>query len=212
MYQATDKFLMRLKKKIRSEYNYISLASFDELNAISVKDKTKKLFENLLKFNYREYLNVIKSAIRYAKYLLPKDLKDKKIDISEEDFLEYVLTSYNNITGYLYKKEAERKRLRLAEEILTAKEFLSTKRLGESLRRSANLWFAQSSQYSIDLEDKTCIEVFKKAGVKKVKWITAKDHKTCSDCSGLSGKIFEIDKVPSKVHYNCRCYVVPYVI
>ena len=137
MYQATDKFLMRLKKKIRSEYNYISLASFDELNAISVKDKTKKLFENLLKFNYREYLNVIKSAIRYAKYLLPKDLKDKKIDISEEDFLEYVLTSYNNITGYLYKKEAERKRLRLAEEILTAKEFLSTKRLGESLRRSA---------------------------------------------------------------------------
>lgn len=207
MYRSLGKLLPKLKKKIRNEYNFLSLKSFDELNVITVKDQTEKLYERLLEFNKREYIKLIKGAKEYALELMNTK---KDVDIDEEDFLEYILTSYNNVTGYLYKREANRKRLRLAEEILTAKEFLSRKRFEDSLRRSANLWFTQSLQYGIEVEDKTCLEVFKKLGVKKVKWITEKDGKVCVECKNLNGKTFDIDKVPSKVHYNCRCYVVPY--
>lgn len=211
MYQAVDKFLPKLRKKIQSEYNYLSTLSFDEINAVTTKNHTMSLYERLLKFNRDEYIKVIKSSREYAISLLNDEEKEKESskEFDEIDFLEYILSSYNNVTGYLYKKEAQRKRLRLAEEILTAKEFLSRERYETSLRKSANLWYTQSSQYAIDIEDKTALEVFKRAGIKKVMWITSKDENVCTECRKLNKEIFDITRVPSKVHYNCRCYVVP---
>lgn len=212
MYKQLDKYLPRLKKKIRQEYNYLSLISFDELNAITTKDKTENLFINLMDFNKKEYLKIIKWSVGYALSVLDDEnvrkYKENKIDLYE-DFLEYILSSYNNVTCYLYKKEANRKRLRLYEEVMTAKQFLNRDKLNESLRKSANLWFTQSSQYGIEVTDKAVLETFKRAGIKQVKWVTEKDERVCSECKKINGQTFDIDKVPSKVHYNCRCYVVP---
>ena len=200
----------KLKRKIRLEYNYLSVLPFDEINVISTKKYTEDLFKRLLEFNKKEYLKIIKSSIMYAERILGEHKKSYKA-IKEEDFLEYVLSSYNNVTCYLYEKEAQRKRLRLVEELLTAKEFLNRDIFSKSLKRSANLWFTQSLQYGIDATDKTVLEVYKRNGVKKVVWVSEKDEKVCHKCKNLDGKVFDIDKLPIKAHYNCRCYFMPVI-
>lgn len=211
MYRMLDKLIPKLRKKIRNEYNFLSNLSFDELNVVTAKEITVNLFERLMDFNRDIYLKIIKYTKEYAYGLLNDEQKERlsRNKIDDEDFLDYVLASYNNVTCYLYKKEALRKRLRLSEEILTAREFLNRKRFEESLRRSANLWFTQSIQYGIEMADKTSLEIYKRSGIKKVKWITSKDQKVCGECKKMSNEIFDIDKVPSKAHYNCRCHLVP---
>lgn len=212
MYQATDKYRKSLKEKIRSEFNHLSVLSFDELNVVRVKKETKAMFKRLLDFNREEYLKIIEQARSYALSYLSDDEKKKESEekFDRDSFLEYVLTTYNFVTGYLYEAEAERKRLRLSEEMSTARQFLDRNRYRTSLSRAANLWFTQSGQYAIDLEDQTVLDVWKRAGVEKVQWISEDDSRTCSHCKTLDGQVFDIDKVPHKTHYNCRCKVLPY--
>ena len=211
MYQKTDEFRKKLKTLIRREFNRLSLLSFDELNPVRVQKETKELFERLLKFNHDGYLEVIESARLYALSLLPKEMREKEERIDSEDFLEYVLTSYNPVTGYLYEKEAERKRLRMSEEMSTARHFLDRKKYSVVVNKSANLWYTQSGQYSIDVEDATVISVWKSCGVKRVMWISEHDDRTCGVCSDLDRNVFDIDNVPEKQHYNCRCTLVPVI-
>lgn len=212
MYQQTDKFLKKLKTKIRNEFNYYSTLSFDELNVIRVKQETKGTFDRLLKFNNSEYLEIIKTAKAYAETLLLPDEKNKLNDkeLNPDDLLKAFLSAYNYVTGYLYEKEADRKRLRMSEEILTAREYQDRTLYNSGLQRTANLWYTQSGQYAIDIEDRTCLTTFKKVGIKKVMWVSAKDDRTCKVCRELDGQIFGIDNVPEKKHYNCRCTIKPY--
>jgi len=189
--------------------------SFDELNVVRVANETKELFKRLLSFNKAEYKKIVAEARIYALSYLPENRKTKVeketgSDQWFEEFVDYWLGTYNYVTGYLYEKEAERKRLRLSEELSTARQFHDRKRYSTSLAKTANLWFTQSGQYAIDLEDKTCLDIWKKAGVEQVQWLAEDDHKTCSVCRKLDGQIFDIDKVPNKTHYNCRCVVIPY--
>lgn len=215
MYQPTDKFLKRLKAQIRKEFNHLSVMSFDELNVVRVKKETKETYERLLDFNLKEYQKIVEEARLYALSFLSEDQRRKaeKETAGEpwrDSFIEYWLTTYNWVTGYLYKQEAERKRLRLAEEISTSREFHDRKRYSWSLQKAANLWFTQSGQYAIDLEDKTTIHVWKRGGVKQVQWLSEDDHKTCSVCRRMDGRVYDINKIPHKVHYRCRCKVIPY--
>lgn len=212
MYQQTDKFLKALKKKIRSEFNHLSVLAFDELNVVTIGNELKAMYKRLLEFNRKGYEQIVDEAHLYAISLLSDEEKEKeaKEEYDREDFIDYVLDTYNPVTGYLYEKEAERKRLRQSEEMATARVFLDRPRYRKTIQRSANLWFTQSMQYAIDIEDHTVLETIRKAGVKKVQWISEDDTKTCKLCKKLDGTVYDIDKVPPKVHYNCRCKVIPY--
>jgi len=48
---------------------------------------------------------------------------------------------------------------------------------------------------------------YREVGVKKVKWITAHDERTCPVCAPRDGKIYPIDAVPEE-HPGGRCTVV----
>lgn len=212
MYWRTDKYLKALKMKIRTEFNHLSVMSFDELNVVQTTKETKETFSRLLAFNSGEYKQIIHEARNYALGYLDEDQKKKEAEVGfdDADFLKLVLSAYNFVTGYLYEKEAARKRLRLAEEMLTAREYRDRKRYSQALNKTANLWYTQSGQYAISLEDETVREVWKNAGVKKVQWIAELDGRTCHTCRDLHGQVFEIDEVPNKQHYNCRCTIKPY--
>ena len=119
--------------------------------------------------------------------------------------VDKVLSEYNPVTGYLYGRELKRKQERLVESMITAKKNNDRSFYRDSLRTNANLLYTQSKQYADDVADQTVIEVWKKVGIKKIQWITEKDEKVCSECRPLDMKIFDIDKVPPKPHYNCRC-------
>lgn len=202
MYKLLDKLLAAEMKHIRASFNKIGVMGFDELNVVNTRKTTKNMYESFLKNNESIYLKVARDAYKKATE------GSKKVDIDRE-WLVGVLTGYNLVTGYLYDKEAERKRLRLNEQILTAREYDNRQLLHDSLRRSANLWWTQTSQYGISVVDEATIKGFRDMGVKRVQWIAADDEKTCPTCGARDNKIYRINKIPPKPHYGCRCYVVP---
>jgi len=209
MYRHLDKLLATAKKKVRTEFNHLGVTGFDELNVVNTRKTTQEMFDRLLTDNKALYLDAAKKAYDVA-------VKTSKAEgfVGEEEkineaWIDEILISYNLVTGYLYEKEAERKRLRLNEQILTAREYNDRHMFNDGLRRTANLWWTQTMQYGISMVDNATIKAFKDMGVKKVKWIARDDKTTCSTCNERNSKIYKISAIPSKSHYGCRCYVVP---
>ena len=210
MYRLADKLLEQLKKLIRREFNRLGIIGFDELNASRVTRETTELFSRLMSENKKRYLEAAKKAYSHAVALAVEagyeDPGEGKIG---DMWLIAFLGAYNYVSGYLYESEAERKRLRLAEQMMTAREYLSRTQYNDSLRRSANLWWSQTSHYMLDAVDKATLDGYKDSGVKKVKWNTNIDGRECSVCRERHGHIYPIDAVPPKAHRNCRCYITP---
>ena len=210
MYKLADKLLEQLKKLIRREFNRLGIFGFDELNAPRVTTETISLFNRLMRENERLYLQVAKRA--YGDAIVAaiaagyKDPGENKINAS---WVGNLLGAYNFVSGYLYESEAERKRLRLAEQMMTAKEYQNRTLYNDSIRRSANLWWMQAAHYMLESVDKATLDGLKDSGVERVKWHTKIDGRECKECRERDGKIYNIDKVPPKAHRNCRCYLTP---
>jgi len=50
---------------------------------------------------------------------------------------------------------------------------------------------------------------YREVGVKKVKWLTSHDERTCPECGALDGKVFGIDDAPGPPrHPSCRCGLI----
>lgn len=210
MYRQADKLLEQLKKLIRREFNRLGIFGFDELNTLRVTKETTELFERLMAENEKRYLQVAQKAFDHAVALaIAAGYEDKDTHKPDEAWVIAFLGAYNFVSGYLYEPEAERKRLRLAEQILTAKEYLNRTQYNDSLRRSANLWWTQTSHYMLDSVDEATREAYEQCGVKQVKWNTNIDGRECSVCRERHGQIYAIDAVPPKAHRNCRCYLTP---
>ena len=210
MYEYLDLLLAKLKKKLRAEFNRLGLMGFDELNVVNTKKVTKAMFDRLLSENEKVYQKVADVAYSSAKK------KAAGVGYTEEEeqelasgWLVGVLLAYNLVTGYLYDREAERKRLRLNEQILTAREYDSRDMYNESLRKTANLWWTQTLQYGVDIVDKATLQAYKDMGVKEVRWVAMDDGRECKVCRGRHNKIYKISEVPEKTHYGCRCYLEP---
>lgn len=175
------------------------------------------MYDRLLKANKKQYEDIVEDAILYALLFLSEDEKKQYLDnpIKPKEFVEQQLKAYNPVTDYLYYKEAERKRLRLAEAMLTAKEYKQRKSFRDIIEKNTNLWYTQSRQYAEDMAHNTVIAVWTKAGIKEVAWITEEDERVCSVCNYLgftkNGAIrtYKIDSIPPKPHYRCRCKLVP---
>lgn len=209
MYKHLDSLLEAEKKRIRAEFNHLSVTGFDELNVVSTRKTTQEMYDRFMRDNETMYLKAAKNAYRKAvKAAKAEGFSGDETEVSG-DWLVGVLAGYNLVTGYLYDKEADRKRLRLNEQILTAREYNNRTMYQESLRKAANLWYTQTVQYGISAVDEATIKGFKDMGVKEVRWIAADDEKTCPTCGARDNKVYRLNKIPPKPHYGCRCYVVP---
>lgn len=210
MYRQADKLLEQLKKLIRREFNRLGIFGFDELNAPRITRETTALFDRLLSENEKRFLEVAKKAYLDAIALaVAAGYKNPGKEKINETWIVGFLGAYNFVSGYLYESEAERKRLRLAEQMMTAREYLNRTMYNDSLRRSANLWWTQTAHYMLDAVDTATLDGYKDSGVEKVKWNTNIDGRECKVCRERNGKVYPIDNVPPKAHRNCRCYLTP---
>jgi SPP1 gp7 family putative phage head morphogenesis protein len=211
MYRYLDTLLAKAKKKVRTEFNRMGVMGFDSLNVVNTKKITKEMFDRLLADNEKTYRKAVDDAYSKGKkkaHSAGYTEVEKPNGVGGE-WLVGILLAYNLVTGYLYDREAERKRLRLNEQILTAREYDSREMYNDSLRRTANLWWTQTAQYGIDVVDEATLQAYTDMGVEKVKWVAELDSRTCKVCRDRNGVIYELSKVPSKTHYNCRCYLEP---
>ena len=156
MYRHLDSLLAKAKKKLRTEFNRLGLLGFDELNVTNTKNVTKAMFERLLSENEKMYQAAANKAYSKAKTTAKeagyREDEEKTAGVGGE-WLLGILLGYNFVTGYVYNREAERKRLRLNEQILTAREYDDRQLYNNSLQRAANLWWTQTSQYGISVVD-----------------------------------------------------------
>lgn len=212
MYKYLDTLLEKAKKKLRSEFNRLGMIGFDELSVTNTKKITKELFDRLLADNEKMYRKAAEkaysSAKKKAKTAGYDEEKSEETDVGG-GWLVGAMLSYNLVTGYVYDREAERKRLRLNEQILTAREFDDRQLYNSSLQRTANLLWTQTLQYGITIVDKATIQAFEDMGVKTVRWKSVIDGRECKVCRERHDKIYKISEVPGKTHYNCRCYLEP---
>lgn len=210
MYRTADKLLEQLKKLIRREFNRLGIFGFDELNAVRVTAETVELFARLLAENLKRFLQAANKARVDARLLvLAAGYDDRELPEIDEAWVKGFLGKYNFVSGYLYEQEAERKRLRLAEQMLTAKEYQSRTQYSDSIRRSANLWWTQTLHYMLDTVDESTLETYKLMGVEKVEWHTNIDGHECKICRERHLKVYPIGDVPPKPHRNCRCRLTP---
>lgn len=210
MYDYLDTLLAKLKKKLRTEFNRLGMLGFDELNVVNTKKVTKEMFDRLTAENEKVYKKVAADAYGKAKKTAADAgyTEEENSEIGNE-WLMGVLLAYNFVTGYLYDREVERKRLRLNEQILTSREFDDRQMFNDSLRRTANLWWTQTLQYGIDVVDEAVLQAYKDMGVEEVRWVAKIDKRTCKVCKERHNQIYKILEVPRKTHYNCRCYLEP---
>ena len=210
MYQTADRLIALLDKKLKRYINRLDVTGFSELNALTIQNETTELIKRLLKDNEEAFKEIAEDAKAEAAEDIENLTGEKALLIATDSkYVDEVLSRYNEITEYLYYPEADRKRARLSEALIVAVMMQDRMRYHDNLRRFANLWHTQTVQYEIMVTDDTRMDMFKKNGIRKVKWNAEHDEKTCKVCKERDGKIYPIDTVPGKPHYNCRCWLTP---
>ena len=208
-YELTDILIALLLNQLRKEVNRLDVMGFDQLNAPRLTNLTTAMIERLLKANKKAFLKIAKEASEEAADdvtaigIIATPVK------TDEKYVDGVLGEYNPVTGYLYYPEADRKRTRLAEALITAVIVGSRADYHKELKKFANLWHTQTLQYGETTVDKARVDTFKKNGIKYVRWVSEKDNRVCEVCKERDGKIYPINNIPTKPHYRCRCWIEP---
>ena len=99
--------------------------------------------------------------------------------------------------------------MRLNEAILTDRAFNSREDFQTDLRKAASYWWIQTAQYGIGICDQAMLDAYIDSGVQKVVWRTMEDGRVCDDCDARDGVVYDVNKVPPKEHYGCRCVLLP---
>ena len=194
MYREADKGIKYLNKRyVRIFGRLKSVLRADELNIM-----------NGVNAAFAEIDPMVKEVLlRIAKGTY------KRIRGSHEDTIDMMwvlafLNAYDPITKYVYVGEQDRKRTRLIEALIAT-------RSAEEVDLAMRIWARQTTQACIEITDKAAYQAYKDMGVEKVVWETERDPKVCEVCEGRQSKVYSLDKVPRKPHYNCRCWLRPFV-
>lgn len=198
-FEYADKSIKYMNRVNLRSFGKLKQLKFDELNVVGAVDKTYDESIRLVKKRYREIaIRAFIEALILRGYDRKRAEKEAEDSITE-DWLLDMMEEYDPVTLYQFLPEAERKKQRLVEALIAAHK------KGQEVDKALRLWTLQIAHYADKSVVDGTIDGFKEAGVKKVRWIAVDDERTCPDCRKLDGKIFDIDKVPDRPHYRCRC-------
>lgn len=189
-YSATDKTIAYLNKQYNKLFR--SVTAFDELNVIPVSHEIYDKVYDLVK---REATRL--SDTVYRRY----HRADESAGFDPAAWVLLLLMAYNPVTKYIFENEIERKRARFAEGVIASDTPIEEVALAKRLLAGMN------AQFLDDVTRETLIQAYKDNGTKEVRWVTSPDDRRCKHCASLHGKIYPIDKIPTKPHIHCRCWV-----
>ena len=188
-YTLADKVIAYLTKRYIKLFGKVRGMAFDEMNVISV---SHEIYDTALVETKREMARLSKKV--YEKY-------KESDNFDSEGFVLALMLAYDPTSKYIYQNEVDRKRARFVEGVLSS-DFPM-----EEVKASQRLWIAMNKVFADEVTFQTMIKAYKDSGVKRVRWVTSPDERRCATCGAMHGKVFHIDKVPSKPHRNCRCWV-----
>lgn len=198
-YQLSDKASKLLNRKAVRRFEAarrkLAVLKFDELNVIKT---VKTLYRDLAADNKKAFTDL---AIMVYEDTTGRELDDEEDELMALWLMSEVLDKPNPVTVYIYTNEVERKRDRATESINA-----STKKRQE-FQKALRYWSRMTEQYADIVTDEATLKAFRDSGVKKVRWRTEEDDRVCEICGPRDGKVYDIDKVPAKPHWGCRCWL-----
>lgn len=203
IYGKADKAIKAMNRENLKAFGKLRLAKWDEISLIQAVSET---YDNSVTLAKRKYREVAEDTFFWA--LLESGILEEiargmaRSEITTDWVLD-MLEEVDPVTLYAFLPETERKKQRLIEALA-----VSLHRNAE-IDRALRLWARQVGQFAVNTVDRARTDAFRRAGVKKVMWHTEKDDRVCSDCEPLDGKVFDIEDVPPKPHWNCRCWITP---
>ena len=206
IYAYADELLKALYKEIEAEFRQArSRLPFDELNALDVRQRIRKLYANLDEYARKAFRAAAEKAVADAKRLLVSEGIEPDESVAADTVVYSLLSSASPVTGYVYENEVDRKAARHIEALLAAKSLTAHR---EAFRRAMSLWARQVKQYTDDAVYEAMVAEFRVSGVKYVRWYTREDERVCRTCKPRHGRRYRIGSIPVR-HYGCRCELVP---
>lgn len=204
-YAKADSAIRAMNRQNLKAFNRLKLIDYDELNVIRWVSDTYDASVALAKKRYQEVAyEAYIAALIEAKTAeaVASGMADDEITT---DWVLDMLEEVDPVTLYAFLQETDRKKQRLIEALAVAQN------KNAEIDKALRYWAKQTGQYAINSVDRARIDAFKAIGVKRVMWNTADDERVCEDCHPLDGQIFDIDKVPPKPHWGCRCWITPII-
>ena len=212
IYGPCDRAIQTMNREAVREFGRMKGAKWDELNVIR---EVREAYDRMAKKARRHYFEVATEAYILGALLAGvsnAQAHRKADDAIFTDWLDGILDDPDPVTGYRFTTETKRKAERLAEAILAAGAATAG---GTGLGRNATIekatrdWSRMAGQYAINMTDYAMVQAYQDAGVDTVMWITKEDERVCEECGPLHGKVFRIDEAPPKLHWGCRCRLIP---
>ena len=184
-------------------FGRLKMAKWDELHIIRT---VVAVYTQSAKRARKRYFGVAWDAYLIGLMLCEMDVDKAQQMVEKEITLTWVddiLKRVDPVTQFRFDKETDRKAYRLAEtlEVTTERQ--------KAVDKALKYWSRQLGQYAINFTDYAMIKAFEDAGVKQVMWVTQRDERVCGECDDLDGQIFDVDKIPPKPHWGCRCQLMP---
>jgi hypothetical protein len=214
-YEYVDEVVTKLKALIPRWLNNsrLRLSTFDEVNVLSVKKQITEEYEKISNQATQGYFQIAKRTYReayeYAKILGYKDGTYNPIWLG---IITDWLLEYDEVTGYVFSNELERKRDRLIERILSLAlkgKLMNSPEVLSAFKQASKYINAQVTEYGNIVAHKAMIKAYEDAGVERVVWLSEYDNRVCDTCLSYSGFEFDINKVPPRPHWGCRCWLLP---
>lgn len=203
IYEACDKAIKAMNRENVEAFGRLKIAKWDEVNIIRT---VKAVYVASAKRAKKRYYEVGFEAYLLAMAMCDEDPKmahrmaEKAIT---EKWVEQILTETDFVTLYRFDSETERKAYRLAEALEVPEH------RNYEIDKALRYWSQQIGQYAINVTDYAVVQAFEDAGVKEVIWVSEHDQRVCHECHTYDGQVFEIDSIPPKPHWGCRCHLIP---
>ena len=78
----------------------------------------------------------------------------------------------------------------------------------EEIDKALKFLTLQLAQYADEVVIAATVAAYADADVDYVEWVAMDDDRVCQECDERDGKIYPIDKIPSR-HWRCRCILLP---
>ncbi|MBR3389635.1 MAG: minor capsid protein [Prevotella sp.] len=205
LFEYTDKVVKTYLKQILKAFRRMqrrTITAFDEANVmLAVNSEWRGIMALIV-----EALKKI-AAYYYRAALRTCGIKRRIDDFVVDAWLMGLLDDLDYVTHYQFNNEADRKRARLIEAVLSVFTGVEKKKQIDIAMRYLVRQFEQTAD---NVTSAAVIHGYEDAGIEKVEWVTQRDEKVCEECLPLDGKVFPIDDCPPcPEHYNCRCFLLP---
>ena len=197
IFDIRDKIVKAYLKMILRRFKRLNqgmVVGFDEINVLTAVNTT-----------YEDVINMSVEALK-------KIAKQTYFWVCDDDFeadlwLSGFLQLYDPVTHYKWYDEADRKRSRAYEAIMSCRTSAERKK---QIEVALKAWAKQFEQTADDVVVAVVKKAYEDNGIKYVKWVTKKDKRVCHDCHKRNGKIYPITSPDlHPLHYNCRCWWMP---